>query len=172
MQESDFITQLDNVKPRVPIDNRINGYCDSLLGFLKDSKMCICNGCITPEYDDFTCSNTRGQSVVDYIITPQNCIDKCTSCVVHTVSSLIESLNLHQLLSSSCKAPDHNLLVSSFLLNIDNDIENTNPKLGSTNQFHETGSKIYDFNKTDMKFMNNELWMNSLQEMIPYSNKI
>ena len=112
----DFIGTLDNVNPRVIIDTRTNSYGDILLDFLKDCKLCICNGRITPESDNFTCSNSKGQSVVDYVITTQDNLTNCSKCVVYSVNYLIELFNLHCLLSTTCKPPDHAVISSKFHL--------------------------------------------------------
>ena len=40
------------------------------LEFIKDVKMCIVNGGVIPEVDNFTCFNRNGCSIVDYILLP------------------------------------------------------------------------------------------------------
>ena len=52
-------------------------------------KLCTINGRITPEFDNFTCINTMGNSVIDYIITEHRNINRCLKCVVHTVNDIV-----------------------------------------------------------------------------------
>ena len=52
----DFIEHMDLLNKRHVLDKTINSYCDSFLEFIKDVKMCIVNGRVTPEFDNFTCS--------------------------------------------------------------------------------------------------------------------
>ena len=69
--------------------------------------MCVVNGRVTPEFDDFT---SKGTSVVDYICVPQDCIDNCIKFQVHNTNDLISTFNLQGLLCDGCKPPDHALL--------------------------------------------------------------
>ena len=43
--------------------------------------MCLVNGRVTPEFDNFTCLNNRGHSVVNYCIIQSENIDMCKKCV-------------------------------------------------------------------------------------------
>ena len=91
-----------------------NSYCDSFLEFLNDNKLCILNGRITPHMDNFTCINSRGCSV-DYFLVPQQHVQICESCSVYCVNDLISSPGIHELLSSSCKEPDHSIICGKFV---------------------------------------------------------
>ena len=65
--ESDTIPDIDSdLGPRNAIDNVKSGHYESFLEFVKDSRMCLVNGRVTPEFDKFTCVSTRGKSVVYY----------------------------------------------------------------------------------------------------------
>ena len=74
-------------------------------------KLCTLNGRITPELDNFTCINTMGNSVIDYIITKHKSINRCLKCDVHTVTEIVsESEELKSVISSHCKAPGHSVV--------------------------------------------------------------
>ena len=78
----DFIERMDLLNKCHVLDKTINWYCDSFLEFIKDVKMCILNGRVTPEFDNFTCFNRNGCSIVDYIITDYDSLNKCKKCKV------------------------------------------------------------------------------------------
>ena len=44
--------------------------------------MCITNGRVTPEHDDFTFMSARGKSVVDYFIVPHEQINDCKAMYI------------------------------------------------------------------------------------------
>lgn len=73
--KDDCIGDIDNVPPRVAIDLSMNSHGESLLEFLRDCKCCVLNGRINPDTDNFTSISSRGRAVVDYIITPHDCLD-------------------------------------------------------------------------------------------------
>ena len=87
----DFIEQVDSISKRNGIDKSVNSYCDTFLEFLMDIKMCTLNGRVTPQFDNFTCLNKRGNSVVDYIITEHKNVNQCVKSVVYNVNDLIVS---------------------------------------------------------------------------------
>ena len=80
----------------------------TLIDFLLESKMCITNGRITPELDDFT---SKERSVVDYIIVPHDMLLQCSRSEVTRVNTLMNEFNLFGLIGNRCKPPDHALLV-------------------------------------------------------------
>ena len=75
----DFIEGLDDLDlpDRKGLDASKNSHGDALLEFMRDIKLCILNGRLDPNRDDFTFHSTRGQSVVDYFIAPLDCISYC-----------------------------------------------------------------------------------------------
>ncbi len=54
------------------------GHGEPLIGFLNDSKQRILNGRFNQDCNNYTCISRKGQSVVDYIITPHDCFSKCS----------------------------------------------------------------------------------------------
>ena len=73
------------------LDDIKNSHGDSLIDFLKDTQMCIVNGRISSKSNNFTCINSRGKSVVDYIILPHYCVKFCSSFKVENMSDLLSS---------------------------------------------------------------------------------
>ncbi len=72
---TDVMEDIDiNWPPRISIDDVIHGHREAMIDFLKDSKMCILNGRLRPENDNFTYLSDKGRSVVDYIVTPHDCL--------------------------------------------------------------------------------------------------
>ena len=75
--------------------------------------MCILNGRLCPEQDDFTCKTGRGMSVVDYIIVSQSMYEQCRSFSVVTCHSMVEQYNLQHFVGERSKVPDHSALLLS-----------------------------------------------------------
>ena len=58
------------VKDRIILDTQTNGQGQKLLNFLNDTKTCVLNGHVTPEFDAFTSlTSHKGKAVVDYMVT-------------------------------------------------------------------------------------------------------
>ena len=64
-------------------------YGDVFLELYNDIKFAVTNGRITKEYNDFTYVSTRGKSVVDYIFTHVDDLDKCINCKVTSITSIL-----------------------------------------------------------------------------------
>ena len=64
-----FIEGVDDIPPRNILDHNSNGHGTLFGDFLLRSNMCVLNG--RSDNDDFTCVSTKGASVVDYCIIPQ-----------------------------------------------------------------------------------------------------
>lgn len=72
----DYVLDIDtDVMVRQCIDNVKAGHGEDMLDFLKESKLCILNGRVTPEFNNVTPTSTRGSSVVDCIVTGQSFLD-------------------------------------------------------------------------------------------------
>ncbi len=68
---TDVMEDIDiNLPSRISIDDVIHGHGEAMIDFLKHSKMCILNGRLSPENDNFTYLSDKGRSVVDYIVPP------------------------------------------------------------------------------------------------------
>lgn len=115
-QLEDCISDTDmDVPPRVSLDNVVNKHGAMLVEFLKDSKCCVLNGRISGN-DNFTSISVKGKAVVDYIITPHNCLNTCIELNIHSPNELIESgtFSCLNLLGDRYRVPDHSMLVLTF----------------------------------------------------------
>ena len=108
----DYIPDVDgqDFSPRANPDTDKNSHGDQFIQFLKDKRALICNGRITPEFNNFTFINPRGRSVPDYIYCPADHIQYCKIVKVLKVSDLINDLKL----SVPRSIPDHSVLSSEF----------------------------------------------------------
>ena len=93
------VTDIDGIRSGKVIDATENNHGKALKEFLIDSKCCTVNGRVTPQFDNYTFVYTRGTSVVDYFITPHDCIDDIVECRVDLVSNIIEDLGIESLIS-------------------------------------------------------------------------
>ena len=57
--------------------------------------------------------------MVDYIITPHECLNQCVSSRVDRVNDIPDKYNLYSMLSNVCKAPDHSVVTITIRCNID-----------------------------------------------------
>ncbi len=108
-------TDIDNVSARVVLDKTENNHGKALREFLLDAKCCVVNSRVTPQYDNYTFVSTRGTSVVDYFISPHDCLNQIQSCYVDLCSDIITDLDAAHLVSDICRVPDHSLLTISVL---------------------------------------------------------
>ncbi len=164
---ADF-TDIDDIRPRKVIDLTENNHGKALKEFLIDSKCCTVNGRVTPEFDNYTFVSTRGTSVVDYFITPHDCIDDIVECRVDLVSSIIEDLGIESLISDNCREPDHSLLTIKI---------NTSPfviesrMLGAKNYTTPSSSiPRYKVRTLPQNFMNSESLCQVLNDLIDEIN--
>ncbi len=95
------------------------GMVKALIDLIKDCKLCILNGWLDPLNDNFTYISDKGKSVLDYIITPHNCLDKCGSFKVHTMYEVCVKYNLAHYISHNCKLPYHSIVHVDFKVRSD-----------------------------------------------------
>ena len=91
---SDYINDVDNVAPREILDKYVNQHGKCLIDFLLEAKMCILNGRISPENNDYTSKSTKGISVVDYFIEPHSNLSCFENFTVTPCLDIIEKHNL------------------------------------------------------------------------------
>ncbi len=53
----------------------------------------------------FTYLSDKGRSVVDYIVTTHDCLEKCFSFNIYTMNELSDKCNIAPLISTNCKVP-------------------------------------------------------------------
>ena len=110
----EYIPDIDDVTPRKILDPTFNSHGKELLDFLKDSKMCVCNGRVTPEFDDYTYVHTKGKSVIDYVIVPNDALNSCKEFRVRTVKELLNLCSIDDAEIDLHNVPDHSVLTFRF----------------------------------------------------------
>ncbi len=96
-KKHDYIPEIDDVPPRVHLEENLNDHGRALLSFLLQCKMCVLNGRICHLQDNFTSISHKGRSVVDYIATQHSTLDLIENFKVMTISDFIEQHNLQAL---------------------------------------------------------------------------
>ena len=94
--KDDVVSDIDAVETRVPINvhAKPNQHGLQFLEFLNEAKMCMLNGRGDRHTDNFTCVNTHGKSVVDFMCVPHDCLSYCSNFEVNTSRELISLYNL------------------------------------------------------------------------------
>ena len=161
----DFIKGIDNISPRKSIDQTVNGHGNVFIEFLLESKLCVLNGRVTPQSDDFTFVSTRGKSVVDFIAVPHENIVLCKSLVVNTMSDLLKKYDLYHQSSENCKVSDHSVL--TVVINIPMGNNNMNSKIEMKAFSPQRINKNkYNFNRICDSFMNFKMFKQGLVKAI------
>ena len=174
----DGIKNIDDISVRSSRDGVVNNYGRDFIDFIKDTKLCILNGRITPEYDDFTCVSSRGRSVVDYILSPQLSLKSCKLCKVQPVKELIGEFQLQHLIGERCRPPDHSVLSLIFVISSVPEVKqqydvSLNKMYEANDEQMQTDSNCilqrrYKLNNFPVDFQNNEIWFNALVEIISF----
>ena len=170
---TDYIHGVDDIQPRVCIDLVKNSHGECLIDFLLESKSCIVNGRVTPQYDSFTC---KGSSVVDYFAVPQESLKNCIKCEVMCTTDLINDLNLQGLIGTGCRPPDHAVMSLTCRLSAyDHCDENechTDGVYNNVTGADTTGTpaarpkRRYQHEHTDPAFLSTPLWGHVCAELI------
>ena len=119
-ESMDFNDSIDSIPNRIPLDKVRNQQGDSLIDFLKDTRMCIVNGRGEPTMDNFTSVSPRGQAVVDYIITPYDCLRNVSDFKVSLVQ---DCLKRFKIIPNTAKIPDHSILSCTITFSTYNDTQ-------------------------------------------------
>jgi hypothetical protein len=99
----DYIQGVDSLPNRIVIDPTKNNHGSAFIEFLQESKMCVCNGRVTDEHNNFTSISSRGRAVVDYIAVKHSGIVNCLKSQVLTPVQVVGMVNMEGALSSRCK---------------------------------------------------------------------
>ena len=67
---------------------------------MKNGKLAFLNVRLNPENDNVTVSSDRAKFVVDYVITPHDCLHCCQSFKVDLTTELLEMYYAYDLLSN------------------------------------------------------------------------
>lgn len=87
----DVIREIDSdIKPRVCIDNVVNKQGKLFIDFMKDTKLCMLNGRINVENNNYSSVTVKGRSLVDYIVTPHVCLDTCEKFDMISVTEIMD----------------------------------------------------------------------------------
>ena len=115
----DYIPDVDELSCRKIVDNIVNQHGKGLIEFLKESRLCMLNGRVGEEGDnDYTCTTSRGRSVVDYILTNHETIQYCSKFKVMSCIEIIDEHKLQGLLGRRSRTPDHSLLYFELGVNV------------------------------------------------------
>ena len=178
----DFISEVDDgVCNRRVLDKCKNKHGQEMLNFLLESAMCVCNGRITPEYDNYTFIHSRGKSVIDYIAVPFEFLNQCLEFKVNTARDMvnkyckIENTDI----DLSKMIPDHSVLTLKFSTSIYNTVKTSlqtdvhTQEIQSvnvdTNFSHDHNYfQRYNVRSLPQEFLNNESARTRLLELIEH----
>ncbi len=78
--------------------------------------MCVCNGRVPPQHDNYTFVHTRGKSIIDYIIIPIETIEQCVEFKVNTSRDMVNTYCniIDANIDRSKIIPDHSVLTLKF----------------------------------------------------------
>ena len=126
------------------------------------------NGRLTPTQDDYTFVSTCGLSVVDYVLVPHHSVNNCHYFRVDCMSDILTKLNLFDMLSESCKTPDHSMLSFAFTSGNFSQLNQQNEKMNVVNGMgvpnHCKAKKHYNFEQVSEDYMRNETWSNEIND--------
>ena len=176
---SDFVTEVDNhIKSRKVLDKTVNRHGKELIEFLIESKLCVCNGRITPGNDNYTFIHSRGKSVIDYVMVPLDSIERCLEFKVCTSRDLINRFcNIVDIdMDLSKMIPDHSALLLTFetsphrLHSITHNAYSPQNVVQQPQSGDENQTNIYyeRFNVKNLpeSFLQNELFRNKMTDLI------
>ena len=146
------------------MDRTVNQHGVALIEFLQEAKMCILNGRTNPDNNAFTCTTSRGVSVVDYAIVSHRSLPLCSNFHVLSCLDIMNRCSLQSLISRRCPVPDHAFMTFDFNITVlvDNIVE-----LNDTN-VNENAKKErkYKLNRMSSDFMTSELCRRSMLRLI------
>ena len=159
--QQEIIHAIDDIPARNVIDIIANRHGDAFYDFLIESRMIVANGRV-PGNHDFTSISTRGKSVVDFCVIPQENFENCISFDIHAMSDLIDDLDMQCLISEKCKMSDHSILILNYQLN---------PLSSSQNDIHtevtpNNLSKKYKYHTMSPEFLRSDTWITILDNLI------
>ena len=165
---ADIVSGLDeDIPPRTCLDEVKKGHGDVLLEFIKDGRLAILNGRINPMADNFTCVSHRRRSVVDYMLVPHDCLKFCLDFKVELMSDIIEAASCTELISNTCKMPDHSLLTVKMVYDLSWDQMTSQVDAESEgNSQNRAHRKMYYFDRNSRDFLSSPLWNDAVKSII------
>ena len=106
--KKDYIEGVDDLPPRVNIDEGMNDHGKSVLNFLIQTNMCVINGRINPLCDNFTSVSHRGWAVVDYFAVPYERLHLVRDFAVIPVNDYVKDNRIRQI--GSNRISDHSII--------------------------------------------------------------
>ena len=151
---SDIICDIDHIPLRCVIDEVKNQHGSCFIDFLLESKMCLVNGRISPENNDFTNVSKKGKSLVDYIVVPHENLSSCVHFSVTSCNDILSDFNLVHLIGNNSKVPDHSLLS----LTVETSMVITNDKRIAMDHVRPQNINTirYSFKNVPNEYMNSE----------------
>ena len=113
----EFIPGIDeDIGERIILDKTKNRHGQEMFDFLTESKMCVCNGRVTPEHNSYTFVHTRGRSVIDYVCVPIDCLNQFLQFKVNAARDMLNlPCNIDDIDTDLSKMiPDHSILTLKF----------------------------------------------------------
>lgn len=162
----DSINVIDNVPLRKNVDQETNKHGESLIEFMKDTRMCTLNGRYDADKDDFTSISSRGKSVVDYIITPHECLRFCKAFQVVRCTDAVDEFNLQYLLNDKSKMPDHSILLAKVQVSYMQEIVSNISHNIESNIYENPRFKMYCFENIPDDFMKSKSWIKAVNDII------
>ena len=173
----DFNARVGNMKDTILCDKGIperkiidvchsNVHGEIFIDFLLENNLCILNGRLTPELDDFTSISVRGKAVVDYFVTRHDCFESFSKAHVSTTTGLLDKFNLYDLIDNNCKPPDHSVIsvILDYTALHDNCEETYTLRTVNNvnmNDMVVCKQKRYHFIDIPNDFQNNDTWKRS-----------
>jgi hypothetical protein len=108
--KQDYVKGVDPLFDRQVLDKYSNKHGEAFHEFLIDSKMCLINGRIAPDKNDYTFVSTRGKSVVDYFAVPIANFNTCLDFSVSRPMQLITQFDGRNEVFGEQFNIDHSLL--------------------------------------------------------------
>ena len=164
--ELDYIPEIDTVKERKILDTSKNTHGKLFIEFLKDAKLCIVNGRVNANKDNYTFVSTRGKSVVDYFCVPHECPTFCEDFEVFTMTDIVNENNIYTLNSELSKIPDHSILCGKFqclyVQNTSNMFNESSKHIDKKQLVTTDNNKQYKFERVPPEFMKSSMWKDTI----------
>ncbi len=165
-----IVHEIDSLPERKPLDKTVHGHGESLFELMQDAKLCVLNGPLNPENDNYTCISPCRSSVVDYIITPHDVYYKCQAFHFYTTTDMIYACNLAPLIGDRCKPPDHFILHVNFntieVFNQESNVNDTFDIESGITEENRYKKRKYRFNNVPHFFMSSAIWTEGMAQLI------
>ncbi|CAG2202982.1 unnamed protein product [Mytilus edulis] len=108
----DFDDKIDFIPEKSSIDDVRNAFGNYFLDFIKDAKLCVLNGRLEKDSDNYTYVSKTGKSVVDYIAVPYADLNKYSKFKVQLISDILLLYDITP--AAKATIPDHSILSCSL----------------------------------------------------------